>query len=51
MDNSTAKKLRVFLVDGPLALYIYEGTEEEIIAAYQRLERAVKVAAAQIGAT
>lgn len=41
----------VLLVDGPVSIYLYDATEEEIVAALNRLRPALTVAAKQIGAS
>ena len=40
---------RVVLIDGPVAVFIHEAGEWEILEAFRRLERLVEVAAKQLG--
>ena len=39
---------RCVFIDGPVAVYVSLATESEILEAYTRLERLVKVAASQL---
>jgi len=40
---------RTLLIDGPVSIYLYDATEEELLAAFTRLTSQVRVAARQIG--
>lgn len=44
----TADNARLLFIDGPLSLYIREAEPQEILDAYERLGRLVKVAAAEL---
>ena len=39
---------RCVFIDGPVAVYVSPATESEILEAYTRLERLVKIAASQL---
>ena len=46
--STYARRLPVLLIDGPISVYIYEGTNKEILEALGRLLPVIRIAALEI---